>query len=121
MRIPKRKKESAIAVERVITTTIDALQSAIASKQAIRVCEFSRALADEVDHVFSHPEVWPPERVETVVQLLEQAASATVGTEYADNCAARPEEFKIRLESLLHARAAVQKIHEMGDSVASGS
>lgn len=112
LRILKKKREPAEEIDKAIKRRMRELREALAAKQQMRICELSRALADEVDHVFSHPELWPPERVETIGRLLEEAVSATMGTQYEDDCTARPKEFEDRLKSLLAAREVVSKIQE---------
>ena len=113
MRALKRKKEPAEVIDKAIKTIMYELEKALSTKKRpSQICELSRALADEIDHVFTHPELWPQERVKATSSLLEQAATATTGTEYEENCAARPKEFMLRLESLLEAKEAVQRIHE---------
>jgi hypothetical protein len=107
--ILKKKVEPAEEIDKAIIKTIADLRAAIKTAQDKRICELSRALADEVDHAFTHPELWLTARVEEVHSLLQDAARATIGTEYEENCAARPGELKGRLETLLRARKVVQQ------------
>ena len=108
----RTKTEPAIETNRAIETLMEKLRIACQADRGELICELSRALADEVDHAFTHPELWPPERVSAVQGLLQDAAAATLGTPYEENCAARPEEFEIRLQSLLEAREAVEKVRK---------
>jgi hypothetical protein len=76
----------------------------------VKVCEISRALSDEADHAFSHPEVWEGDIYEEALDLLRRAAEATAGTEPGINCARRPEEFQCRISSALAAKKALERI-----------
>ncbi len=107
------KQEQAIHVKRSIEGLTNDLTRELSkggSLQPVRVCEFSRALSDEADHVFSHPEVWSDEMIETAHDLLEQSATATIGSEYHANCSRRPAEFKRRIRTAREARSALAAI-----------
>lgn len=117
--ILRKKTQTGQEIDKLISRAMDALRQAISTEDERVICRQSRALADEVDHAWSHPEVWPEVRVQEVFSLLQQAAEATVGSEYEENCAARPQEFLSRLETLLNARDAVQRIREVAQSISS--
>jgi len=106
----RTKVEPAEQIERAIASLMRGLEEAISAHQPVKICELSRALTDEVDHAFTHPELWGPQRVREVRTLLEHAARETVGTPYEDNCAERPSDLEARLDILLKAREAVQRI-----------
>ena len=102
--------------EQNIIAMMKSLQSACRTSGAMQICELSRALADEVDHAFTYPDIWGEKRVEDVVGLLEAAAKATKGTPYGENCAARPQDFRSRLKKLLEARSAMDKVREVQEA-----
>ncbi|MBM4031955.1 MAG: hypothetical protein FJ291_09235 [Planctomycetes bacterium] len=81
-----------------------------ADRSAVRMCELSRALSDEADHAFSHPEVWEGANYERALDLLRKCVDAVRGTEYEANCARRPDEFARRISTAREAREALQKI-----------
>ena len=111
-----KKKESAEEIDSLISRGTAALDEAIKRGHARSICKCSRSLADEVDHEWSHPGLWSEDRVHDVYLLLQKAAEATVGTEFEENCAARPEEFMRRLEALKRAKEALRRVCEVVES-----
>lgn len=91
-------------VNRDVSQAMQELADAISRKDLMTINEWSQRLFFKALSVFKHPEAWPKERIEEVIELLQHATDATVGSEVHDICSTRPEGFRSLVEDAIRAR-----------------
>jgi hypothetical protein len=99
------------ALRAQIAEQLDGLREALSQRaEPRRICELSRAVSFLAGTALDFPEAWDQETVEAVVCLLEDSAEATRTTEYGQNCAGRPVEFRERVGAAILAATSLKAI-----------
>lgn len=104
------KYYTVIQVEEKVLKVMEGLREALTGDDLMETFSWSRDLFFTQYSMTSYPSVWPEERLNEAISLLQQAADATVGTKRHKNCATFPAKFRKHAELTQQRREAFEAL-----------